>query len=81
MIVCEHCESARFLNIVRSRTYAGNGSSVSEIVETIECQTCGLEGKAEFDLESDTVTLEGALVRTDDEPTTATTVELRGGTQ
>lgn len=81
MIVCEHCDSARFLNITRSRTYVPDGERVTKITESIECLNCGLEGTAEYDLADDTATITGGLTHTTDRPTTATDIELRGGTQ
>lgn len=72
MIHCEHCESARFLDITFSRTQpSDDGSRIVSIYEEHTCRNCTLEGTAMFDLENDTVELEGGIVRTPERPLTA----------
>lgn len=80
MLMCEHCESPRFLEITSSTMTVDNDAErVLSIREELECQTCGLEGAATFDLERETVTITGGLVRTPERPHTVGDAPLRGG--
>lgn len=44
MIECTNCETAQFLQIVRSRVYFEDGKMINEISERYECTLCNATG-------------------------------------
>ena len=69
MLVCEHCESPRFLHITSSKTFKDSArEEILTIKETIECLSCGLEGTVTLDIEYDTIDVAGGLTRSPERP-------------
>ncbi len=65
MIVCNRCQSARFLRIAHSQIEIVDGD-VKRIDETYRCTHCGGEGRYWFLFDDECVT--GDVTLTDDEP-------------
>ena len=69
MLVCEHCESPRFLHITSSTTFKDNDrEQILTIKETIECLSCDLNGTVILDIENDTIDVSGALTQSPERP-------------
>ena len=70
MITCKNCETAQFLQIVKSRVYFEDGIYPEEIKEVFECTMCNAEGKLEVWEENGTrrTRITGDIEETDDRP-------------